>query len=94
MIIMTMAIMTVAIITVAIMTVAIMIVAIMTIIVTMIEHVDLHSVVHGLVKVVDERGEVAVVVAAPLEDDDHEKCKNDRRSSRGTLRQKFNLFNI
>ena len=50
-----------------IMLMTIMTMTIMTMLITMIEHGDLHSVVHGLVKVVDERCEVAVVVAAPLD---------------------------
>ena len=53
--------------TMIIISMIIMIMTIMTMIITMIKHGDLHSVVHGLVKVVDEWGEVAVVVATPLD---------------------------
>ena len=53
--------------TMIIMLMTIMTMTIMTMLITMIEHGDLHSVVHGLVEVVDERCEMAVVVAAPLD---------------------------
>ena len=60
-------IMTMIIMLMTIMTMTIMTNTIMTMLITMIEHDDLHSVVHGLVEVVDERCEMAVVVAAPLD---------------------------